>query len=247
MLRRQDVGHRVVVRRIVGVSPGSAAFLGRPRRARRPDRDGTHHRHRTRARCAYRCARCTGPSGCRPPAGRRPPTSSPWSWPPTTPGRRRSRTGWVHWMLRAADNWTGRANSALAVGDPDRPLEAAIDAVDALVRRPRPAGPDQRADAAGRAGQRGPRRARLDGPAADPGADRAAGRRCWPPPAATPDLPPVELADAPDRRLARHGGRAQGRPARGRGADPHRRTPRSVFAHVHDDRPAACSRSPAAR
>jgi GNAT superfamily N-acetyltransferase len=33
------------------------------------------------------------------------------------------------WILRAAQNWTGRANSALAVGDPDRPLEAAIDAV----------------------------------------------------------------------------------------------------------------------
>ncbi|GAB1694383.1 GNAT family N-acetyltransferase [Krasilnikovia sp. M28-CT-15] len=33
------------------------------------------------------------------------------------------------WVLRAAQNWTGRANSALTVGDPDRPLEAAIDAV----------------------------------------------------------------------------------------------------------------------
>jgi len=35
-----------------------------------------------------------------------------------------------HWILRAAENWTGRANSALAVGDPDRTLEAAIDAVE---------------------------------------------------------------------------------------------------------------------
>ncbi|BCJ54157.1 N-acetyltransferase [Actinoplanes sp. NBRC 14428] len=34
------------------------------------------------------------------------------------------------WILRAAGNWTGRANSALAVGDPDRTLEAAIDAVE---------------------------------------------------------------------------------------------------------------------
>jgi ribosomal protein S18 acetylase RimI-like enzyme len=34
------------------------------------------------------------------------------------------------WVLRAADNWTGRGNSALAVGDPDRPIEAAIDAVE---------------------------------------------------------------------------------------------------------------------
>jgi GNAT superfamily N-acetyltransferase len=34
------------------------------------------------------------------------------------------------WILRAAENWTGRANSALAVGDPDRTLEAAIDGVE---------------------------------------------------------------------------------------------------------------------
>jgi GNAT superfamily N-acetyltransferase len=40
-----------------------------------------------------------------------------------------SRLG--HWILRAADGWTGRANSALAVGDPDRTLDAAIDAVEA--------------------------------------------------------------------------------------------------------------------
>jgi len=33
------------------------------------------------------------------------------------------------WILRAAGNWTGRANSALAVGDPDRTLGAAIEAV----------------------------------------------------------------------------------------------------------------------
>jgi len=33
------------------------------------------------------------------------------------------------WLLRAADGFTGRANSALAVGDPGMPLEAAIDAV----------------------------------------------------------------------------------------------------------------------
>jgi ribosomal protein S18 acetylase RimI-like enzyme len=33
------------------------------------------------------------------------------------------------WLLRAADGFTGRANSALAAGDPGRPLPAAIDAV----------------------------------------------------------------------------------------------------------------------
>nr|WP_205807316.1 GNAT family N-acetyltransferase [Micromonospora sp. HNM0581] len=34
------------------------------------------------------------------------------------------------WLLRAADGWTGRANSALPVGDPDRPLPAALDEVE---------------------------------------------------------------------------------------------------------------------
>ncbi|GGN55499.1 N-acetyltransferase [Actinoplanes lobatus] len=50
-------------------------------------------------------------------------TAADEAWPAPV----RSRLG--GWILRAADNWTGRANSALPVGDPDRPLEAAIDAV----------------------------------------------------------------------------------------------------------------------
>jgi len=33
------------------------------------------------------------------------------------------------WLLRAADGFTGRANSALAAGDPGRPTAAAVDAV----------------------------------------------------------------------------------------------------------------------
>jgi GNAT superfamily N-acetyltransferase len=33
------------------------------------------------------------------------------------------------WLLRAAGGWTGRGNSALPVGDPGRPLDSAIDAV----------------------------------------------------------------------------------------------------------------------
>ncbi len=33
------------------------------------------------------------------------------------------------WLLRAADGWTGRANTALPVGDPGRPLDEAIEAV----------------------------------------------------------------------------------------------------------------------
>jgi GNAT superfamily N-acetyltransferase len=65
------------------------------------------------------------------PAARRPPAADVISlelaandaWPAPT----QARLG--GWVLRAAQNWTGRANSALAVGDPDRTLEAAIDAV----------------------------------------------------------------------------------------------------------------------
>lgn len=33
------------------------------------------------------------------------------------------------WLLRAADGWTGRANTALPLGDPGRPLADAVDAV----------------------------------------------------------------------------------------------------------------------
>ncbi|GAA1840124.1 GNAT family N-acetyltransferase [Asanoa iriomotensis] len=47
------------------------------------------------------------------------------AWPAPTRGRLGD------WLLRSADGWTGRANSALPIGDPDRPLEAAIDAIEA--------------------------------------------------------------------------------------------------------------------
>jgi ribosomal protein S18 acetylase RimI-like enzyme len=39
------------------------------------------------------------------------------------------------WRLRAASGYTGRANSALAVGNPDRPVPAALDAVRAFAER----------------------------------------------------------------------------------------------------------------
>jgi ribosomal protein S18 acetylase RimI-like enzyme len=39
------------------------------------------------------------------------------------------------WRLRAAGGYTGRANSALPVGDPGRPLPQALDAVTAFYRR----------------------------------------------------------------------------------------------------------------
>ena len=39
------------------------------------------------------------------------------------------------WRLRAAGGWTGRANSALALGDPGVPVPAALDAVRAFAER----------------------------------------------------------------------------------------------------------------
>lgn len=128
MLRRQDVGHRVVVRRIVGVSADRTLYsdaLGELVDLTETDltiatAQGTvrvplHEVHRAK----------------RVPIARRPPAASVITlefaandgWPAPVQARLGS------WILRAADNWTGRANSALAVGDPDRTLEEAIDAV----------------------------------------------------------------------------------------------------------------------
>ena len=129
MLRRQDVGHRVVVRRIVGESQNRPLFtdaLGELVALTETDltiatdkgtlRVPLHEVHRAK----------------RVPAARRPPAADVVAlelaandaWPAPV----QARLG--RWILRAGQNWTGRANSALAVGDPDRTLEAAIDAVE---------------------------------------------------------------------------------------------------------------------
>jgi ribosomal protein S18 acetylase RimI-like enzyme len=128
VLRRQDVGHRVVVRRIVGVSQDRPLFtdaLGELVELTETEltlatAQGTL---RVPLRDVHRAKRV--------PAARRPPAANVVAlelaaneaWPAPV----QARLG--NWILRAAENWTGRANSALAVGDPDRPLEAAIDAV----------------------------------------------------------------------------------------------------------------------
>jgi N-acetylglutamate synthase len=128
VLRRQDVGHRVVVRRIVGSSQDRPLYtdaLGELVELTETDltlvtAQGTL---RVPLREVHRARRV--------PAARRPPATvvaalelaADEAWPAPV----RARLG--DWILRAADNWTGRANSALAVGDPDRPLDAAIDAV----------------------------------------------------------------------------------------------------------------------
>ena len=128
MLRRQDVGHRVVVRRIVGVSPDRTLYsdaLGELVELTETDLTIATDKGTLRVplRDVHRAKRV--------PAARRPAAAeviglelaANEAWPAPL----QARLG--GWILRAAENWTGRANSALAVGDPDRTLEAAIDAV----------------------------------------------------------------------------------------------------------------------
>ncbi|MFI6762896.1 GNAT family N-acetyltransferase [Micromonospora sp. NPDC050417] len=128
MLRRQDLGHRVVVRRIVGVRDNRPLFtdsLGEL-----VDLTETHLTLAT-ARGKLRVPLDEVHRAKRVPAARRPNATTVVAlelaaneaWPAPV----QERLG--DWLLRAADGWTGRANSALPVGDPDRPLEAAIDAV----------------------------------------------------------------------------------------------------------------------
>ncbi|SCG34079.1 GNAT family N-acetyltransferase [Micromonospora halophytica] len=129
MLRQQDVGHRIVVRRVVGVRAGRPLFsdaLGEL-----VELDETH------------LTLATGQGRLRVPldevhrAKRVPPARRPTAtavvelelaadeaWPAAVRGRLGD------WLLRAAAGWSGRANSALPVGDPDRPLSAALDAVE---------------------------------------------------------------------------------------------------------------------
>ncbi|MDI6099658.1 GNAT family N-acetyltransferase [Actinoplanes sp. NEAU-A12] len=128
MLRQQDVGHRVVVRRIVGVTGDRTLYtdaLGELVDLTETDLTLATAKGTLRVplREVHRAKRV--------PPARRPHATAvialelaaDEAWPAPVRGRLGG------WLLRAADNWTGRANSALAVGDPDRPLEAAIDAV----------------------------------------------------------------------------------------------------------------------
>lgn len=129
MLGRQDLGHRVVVRRIVGVRGGRTVFsdaLGELVELTET------HITLTTAKGPLRVPLAEVHRAKRVPAARRPgaaPVSAlelaaDEAWPAPI----QDRLG--DWRLRAADGWTGRANSALPIGDPGRPLDEAIDAVD---------------------------------------------------------------------------------------------------------------------
>ncbi|MEV6347783.1 GNAT family N-acetyltransferase [Actinoplanes sp. NPDC051851] len=129
MLRQQDVGHRVVVRRIVGVTGERTLYtdaLGELVDLTETDLTLATDKGTLRVPLAevHRAKRV--PPASRPSAAAviALELAADQAWPAPV----RAKLG--SWLLRAADNWTGRANSALAVGDPDRPLEAAIDAVE---------------------------------------------------------------------------------------------------------------------
>ncbi|MEU4770522.1 GNAT family N-acetyltransferase [Micromonospora sp. NPDC023644] len=129
MLRQQDVGHRIVVRRIVGIREGRPLFsdaLGEL-----VELSDTHLTLAT-AQGRLRVPMAEVHRAKRVPPTRRPTAAAvvelelaaDEAWPAAVQGRLGD------WRLRAADGWTGRANSALPVGDPDRPLPAALDAVE---------------------------------------------------------------------------------------------------------------------
>ena len=129
MLRQQDVGHRIVVRRIVGIREGRPLFsdaLGEL-----VELSETHLTLAT-AQGQLRVPVAQVHRAKRVPPTRRPTAAAvvaleraaDEAWPAPTRGRLGD------WLLRSAEGWTGRANSALPIGDPDRPLAAAVDAVE---------------------------------------------------------------------------------------------------------------------
>ncbi|MET8042963.1 GNAT family N-acetyltransferase [Micromonospora sp. NPDC005215] len=129
MLRQQDVGHRIVVRRIVGIREGRPLFsdaLGEL-----VELSETHLTLST-AQGQLRVPVAQVHRAKRVPPTRRPTAAAvvaleraaDEAWPAPTRGQLGD------WLLRSADGWSGRANSALPIGDPDRPLPAAVDAVE---------------------------------------------------------------------------------------------------------------------
>ncbi|MFV2087458.1 GNAT family N-acetyltransferase [Micromonospora sp. LOL_021] len=138
MLRPQDVGHRVVVRKIIGVGgdrPLYTDLLGLlaelteteltvltrngPRRVALAD----VHRSKLVPPTASPAARRAADRESAAVAELERAANQTWAAPV------QQRLG--DWLLRAADGWTGRANSALPLGDPGCPLPAAVDAVTA--------------------------------------------------------------------------------------------------------------------
>ena len=128
MLGPQDVGYRVVVRRIVGKRGDRPVFTDALGELTALTAD--------ELTVNTAAGPLTVPLAAVTAAKRIPPRAVPRrdiraleqaadeAWPAPV----RQRLG--DWLLRAADGWTGRGNSALPVGDPGVPLPAAIDAVE---------------------------------------------------------------------------------------------------------------------
>ncbi|WFE62210.1 GNAT family N-acetyltransferase [Micromonospora sp. WMMD714] len=215
MLRQQDVGHRIVVRRIVGIREGRPLFsdaLGE-----------LVELSETHLTIATAQGRVRVPVAEVHRAKRVPPTRRPTAtavvelelaadeaWPAPVRGRLGD------WLLRSADGWTGRANSALPVGDPDRPLPAAVDAIErwyaergqpALVNTPLPLAVPVGAELDARGWTARPLTLVQTVPLTT----------LLPPEPAPADGPPVTLADAPSEEwLAVAAGRKGGLPASAR-------------------------------
>ncbi|MFI7280393.1 GNAT family N-acetyltransferase [Micromonospora chersina] len=229
MLRQQDVGHRIVVRRIVGIREGRPLFsdalgelveLSETHITLATDRG----RLRVPVEQVHRAKRV--------PPARRPTAASvialelaaDEAWPAPVRGRLGD------WLLRSAAGWTGRANSALPVGDPDRPLPAALDAVQrwyaergqpAMVNTPLPLAAPVGAELDARGWTARP-----------PVLVQTAPLTALPP--GRPDLPPVGLAPMPSAEwLTVAAGRKGGLPDEAR----HVLTAvdRIRFAHLHVD------------
>ncbi|GGM32020.1 N-acetyltransferase [Micromonospora yangpuensis] len=191
------MGYRIVVRRIVGIREGRPLFS---------DALGDlvelteTHLTMTTARGRLRIPLTEVHRAKRVPPTRRPTAAAvvalelaaDEAWPAPVRGRLGD------WLLRSADGWSGRANSALPVGDPDRPLPAAVDAVEhwyaqrgrpALVNTPLPLAAPVAAELDARGWTARP-------PVLVQTAELAPGPP-WTAPAGQRDRPPVELTGTP--------------------------------------------------
>ena len=124
MLGREDIGSRVVVRRIVGIRDNRPLFSDALGELVELDESGlTVATRKGPVRIGYGEIQAAK----RVPPGVREVTRlehiANAAWPAPVVGTLGD------WLLRAADGWTGRANTALPIGNPGIGREAAIDAV----------------------------------------------------------------------------------------------------------------------
>ena len=124
MLEPRDVGHRVVVRRRAGVRDGRPVYSDALGDLVALDEAGLTVLTRNGP---LRIPRADVVAGKRIPPPRMGTAALERIASEAWPAAERDRLG--DWQLRATGGWTGRANSALAVGDPGLPLPDAVDAV----------------------------------------------------------------------------------------------------------------------